>query len=225
VPTLPDYPEVLKIRTGFTIGADASVSVTQHFVYSGTAPTDTVCTTLSDDILGFALSALPSVLSTENTIDYVSVQDLTTSTAGYGETVQVTAGTETGAPLPAATCVLASAHIARRYRGGKPRNYWPLGTATDLLNPSAWDTGSVTNFDTQIAAYINAIVGHSAAGTTIGAWVSISYYEGFTAVTNPITGRTRDIPTVRSVAIAPDTVLSMAISPRPATQRRRSQQR
>lgn len=225
MPALPDYPEVLKIRTGFTIGSDTSVSVTQHFVYSGTAPSDTVCTTLAGDILSFADTALPSVLSSENTCDYVSVQDLTTATAGYGEQIGAFPGTETGAPLPAATCVLASAHIARRYRGGKPRNYWPLGTSSDLLNPSAWTTTAVTAFDTQIAAYINSIVGHSAAGTTIGAWVSISYYEGFTAVTNPITGRTRDIPTVRSVAIAPDTVLSMAISPRPATQRRRSQQR
>jgi hypothetical protein len=225
VPTLPDYPEVLKVRTLFTIGADSSVSTTLHFAYSGPAPTDGVCTALSDDILSFAIAQLPSVLSNQNTIDAVSVQDLTSPTAGYGETTGVTDGTETGAPLPAATCVLASAHIARRYRGGKPRNYWPLGTATDLLNPSAWESASVTAFDTQIAAYINSIVGHSESGTTIGAWVSISYYEGFTAVLNPITGRTRDIPKVRTAAIAPDTVLSMAISPRPATQRRRSQQR
>ena len=225
MPALPDYPEVLKIRTGFVVGSDTEVSVSQHFVYSGTAPSDTVCTTISSDIIGFANTSLASVLSSENSISYVSVQDLSTATAGYGETVTAYDGVETGAPLPASTCVLASAHIARRYRGGKPRNYWPLGTATDLLNPSAWATASVTAFDTQIAAYINSIVGYSEAGTTIGAWVSISYYEGFTAVTNPITGRTRDIPNVRSVAIAPDTVLSMAISPRPATQRRRSQQR
>jgi hypothetical protein len=225
VPALPDYPNVLKVRTLFTIGSDTDVSTTLHFLYSGTAPTDAVCSTIAGDLQGFSVSALQAVLGNENTLDGVTVQDLTSATAGYGEDLTVTDGTETGAPLPAATCVLASAAIARRYRGGKPRNYWPLGTSTDLLNPSAWVGASVTAFDVAIAAYINDIVGWTVSGTTVGAWVSISYYEGFTSILNPVTGRTRDVPKVRAAAITPDTVLSMAISPRPATQRRRSQQR
>lgn len=225
MPALPDYPNVLKVRTLFTIGSDTDVSVTQHFLYSGTAPTDVVCSSLANDFRVVAATELPPVLSNENTLNGVTVQDLTSATAGYGESLTVTDGSETGAPLPAATCVLASAAIARRYRGGKPRNYWPLGTATDLLNPSAWVGASVTAFDVAIANYINGIVGESDSGTTIGAWVSISYYEGFTSILNPVTGRTRDVPKVRLVAIAPDEILSMAISPRPATQRRRSQQR
>lgn len=224
MPALPDYPNVLKVRTHFTIGADADVSTTIHMKYSGTAPTDAVATLLATDIKGMADSNFAPVVGTANTINAVEVQDLTSATAGYGIFGTPTAGSRTGEALPAAVCVLDSLAIARRYRGGKPRNYWPWGTASDVLNPSAWTTDFVTDCNTAIAGFIDEATSLSEEGTVTGAWCSVSYYSGFTSVLNPITGRTRDIPTVRAVAIAPDEILSQVISPKPATQRRRAQQ-
>ena len=221
MPPLPDYPHVLKVRTLFLVGADLNVSTTVHFTYSGTAPTDAVCTTIAGDIYTAAVADLVSLIGDENQLHGVQVQDLTSPTSGFGEHIADTLGGRTGNPLPASTCALQNFPIARRYRGGKPRVYWPFGTSADLLNPSSWTTGFVTDVETGTGDYFTGIAAVSEGGCTLTELVSISYYEGFTAVTNPITGRTRDVPTPRSAAIAPDVVLGIPLNQKPASQRRR----
>jgi hypothetical protein len=222
MPALPPYPNVLKVRTLWTVGADSDVGTTLHFKYTGTAPSDATCTTLATSIYTAADTNLAALVNTANTLDGVQVQDLSSATAGFGEHLTVSDGSRAGEPLPAQTCLLYSSAIARRYRGGKPRTYWCFGSASDVLNPSAWDSSFVSAAQGGLDAYIAAISALSSGGTILGEQVSISYYSGFTAVTNPITGRTRDVPTVRSVAIAPDPVLSNVARGTPATQRRRS---
>lgn len=222
MPALPAYPNVLKVRTLWLVGADSDIGTTLHFKYSGTAPSDAVCTSIATDIYGEAVSALAPLLNTANNLTGVQVQDLSSSTAGFGEHLTGSDGSRSGEPLPAQTCLLYSSAIARRYRGGKPRTYWPFGSASDVLNPSAWQSAFVSAAQSGLDAYVAFIAALSVSGTILGAQVSISYYEGFTPVTNPVTGRTRDVPTVRSSAIAPDVVLSNIARATPATQRRRS---
>ena len=224
MPALPNYPNVLAVDLTWDVGADASVATKVHFTYSGTAPANTVCATIASDIYAFAVAELIPLLHPDNNLTGVIVTDLTSPTSGFGDHLAVTAGSRSGTPLAAGTAVLSNTKIPRRYRGGKPRNYWPLGIAEDLLTPTAWKGASVSDFLAGTAGWIDDVITIVESGTTIVTMCSISYYEGFTAVTNPITGRTRDVPKVRAAAIPPDLFNGFSINTKPASQRRRNLQ-
>lgn len=224
MPPLPAIPNTLMVRHFFSVGTDLSVATRLFYTYTGTAPSDSVCGTIASDIYTALATNLPAVMHGDNDITGVSVQDLTSALGGFGEHLAVTPGTEGGQPLAAGTAVLLNMKIARRYRGGKPRTYWPLGTANDLTTPSAWAASSVTAFHTALAQVIDDTIAISTGGTTINTLVNVSYYSGFTAVTNPITGRTRDVPKVRTAAITPDPFIGISVNPKPASQRRRNLQ-
>jgi len=223
MPPLPPYPGVLRVTTPFAISSDVSVGTTLHFAYTGTPPSDATCVTLANDIEALGVTNLVPLLQADTSLLGAIVLDLSSSTGGTGQNNTHTGGTRGTALLSAATCALQSMKIARRYRGGKPRAYWPFGEATDLSSPQAWSGAAITAFTNGLSTYITDISALSVGGTILGGLVNISYYSGFTTVLNPVTGRTRDVPKVRAVAIAPDPILSWEISPNIATQRRRSQ--
>lgn len=222
MPALVDYPGVLKVRTHFTIGSDINVVTGLHFTYTGTPPSNATCATIASNIYGNAVTTLQNMMADGTNLVGVDVQDLTTPTSGFGEHLATTAGTRGTDVLPAGVAVLQNFPINRRYRGGKPRAYWPFGKASDLLNPSTWDTAFVAAAEAALGGYFVGIVASGSGGCTIVELVSISYYSGFTAVQNPITGRWRNVPKPRTVAIAPDPVLSVPVNPKPGSQRRRN---
>jgi hypothetical protein len=71
------------------------------------------------------------------------VTDLSSPDAGDATYEHTTAGTLTGDVVPANCNVMIVHHVARRYRGGKPRNYLPLGGADQLVNPNTWQDALV----------------------------------------------------------------------------------
>ena len=222
MPPLPDYANVLRVRLGWTIGDDATAGTTLHFKWSGTAPTNAACATIASDIFTAAASNLVDLCGSDRVLTSVTVQDLTSPTAGVGEHTGSEAGTDTGDPLPASACCVVTYGISRRYRGGKPRSYWPFGTATSLADSQHYGTGFATSVDGGLGSFFAAINGAiTVDGCTVGATCSVSYYEGFTAVQNPITGRWRNVPNVRSAAIAPDTIAGLFVQTRIGSQRRR----
>lgn len=224
MPALPDHPNVFAVRHFFEVGDDLNVACRLHYRWSGTAPSNAVCVTFATAIHASMVTNLVPLMAATNSVHAVSVTDLTSPTGAFGEYFHTDNGTSGGSPLDAATAVLFNMHIARRYRGGKPRTYWPLGVAGDLVNPTLWEATSVTAFQTALDQLVDDTIALSSSGTVMGTLCSVSDYHGFTPVTNPITGRTRDVPTVRSVAIAPDDFTALAVNPRPASQRRRNLQ-
>jgi len=222
VPPLPAHPGVLKIRTLFTVGEDTKVATALHYTFTGGPLSDATAVAIATAAQGFAASDLAGAVAVGNAIDGVTVQDLTSDTAGYGEHLVTTAGSRGAGVLPAATCVLLNMPIARRYRGGKPRTYWPWGIDSDLASPQEWSPTAIGDFEAIATTYINHLVGISEGGASLTALVSVSDYQGFTAVQNPITGRWRNVPKPRTVAIAPDTVLTFTVNSRPGSQRRRA---
>lgn len=221
MPPLPAQPNVLQVKHLFSVGSDLSVSSRLFYVYSGTAPSDATCVAIAGLIYTSVVTNLIPLMCSDNAAIGVSVQDLSSSVGGFGEHVANTAGTRTGIPLPASTCVLMNISIARRYRGGKPRVYWPLGVASDLVSPNQWASTPIASFHSGTSQVIDDTLAISTAGLTMQNMVNISYYQGFTAVLNPITGRTRDVPKVRTAAITPDAFIGTAISAKPGNQRRR----
>jgi hypothetical protein len=112
--------------------------------------------------------------------------------------------------------------VLRRYRGGKPRSYWPFGTYSDLANPSQWSTTYITAVTTAMDAFLAHMLAITESGTSLTSQVNVSLYSGFTSVENPVTHRWRNIPTYRTGTIPVDDIVSYSINAKPGTQRRRA---
>lgn len=222
MPALPPHPQTLRIDHLFTIGEDLNARVRWHMTYTGTAPTNATCSTLAADIEAAWVTALIGFLSTQDAITGVEVTDLTSPTSGAGQNIATTPGTRAGPFLPAEVAVLVNMPISRRYRGGKPRSYWRFFVAGDLSDEQTWLPLSVSNLHGALEGYLGALEALTVAGTSLSTLVSVSDYQGFTAVQNPITGRWRNVPKVRAAAIPNDVILALNVRTRPASQRRRA---
>lgn len=221
MPALPDVPGVLKVVLHYQLGSDLTAINRLFFAYTGTPPTDAVCATIGGSVGSAVGSHLTALISSENAQTEVDVTDLTTPSSGNGTFVFSQAGTRAGDVLPANVCGLLVSKIGRRYRGGKPRTYWPIGTANDVLNSQEWSSSAVTAFQTGLDAFLTEVGAITESGTTLAGQVNVSYYEGFTPVLNPITGRTRDVSKLRTVPVV-DAVLSNLFNPHYGSQRRRT---
>lgn len=220
MPALPPVPNVLRADLQFSIPSAGLIHTRFLFRYSGGPPNSSDATNLAADIYSPA-SAFHTFYDTETTLQGVEVTDLSSPSGGQGVHAQATVGTEAGGLLTGGTAVLVNYLIARRYRGGKPRSYFPFFTTSDLANRDAWAAGSTSAFDSALATFFGAVIGTVAGTTTITDHVNVSYYDGFTVVTNPVTGRARNVPKVRTTPLV-DVISSFAVSPRPASQRRRN---
>ena len=202
MPPLPSVPKVIKITFKHSYGGDTDVLSTIHEEYTGTPPTTaeiatfaTACGAAWDsNMAAYASSAQVS-------LEEVYATDLSSDTAAQAQVAAVFPGTGGGAALPADTCFVIGYEIARRYRGGHSRGYWPLGTETEVLSPQLWTTAAVTAMTATFVGMQAAIAaaGWSGAGTI--SQVNVSYFSGFTVVTSPTTGRARNVPTVRATPL------------------------
>lgn len=220
MPALPNVPNVLRADLLWSDAADIDVSTRKFFRYSGGPPNSTDCVNFAATIYG-AMSGHNALWGTDTDLTGVRVTDLSSASGGQGVHAQSTAGGNSSAPLAGGTAVLVNDVIGRRYRGGKPRSYLPWFTADDLATRQTWIAGSVTAADSALAAFYAAVIGAVEGSTTITQHVNISYYDGFTVVTSPTTGRARNVPKLRTVPVV-DAILSFSTSVRPASQRRRN---
>jgi hypothetical protein len=203
------------------MGAEKNAQVRHHFGYAGAAPSASDMQAIASSIRQ-AWQAGP-LLSQGSfcTLTQVKVIDLSKPDSPVGINAGSFPGTAGGGQLPASTCVLITFSVARRYRGGKPRTYLPIGTDSDLQTPTAWLPASVTNFDTHWTTYSGQVGQISWAGGNISGLVNVSYYSGGTWVPRePPTGRTVRVPTPRHPPLK-ESLTGHAVSSTPGSQRRR----
>ena len=222
MPPLPLVANVVKVRHHFDIGADNNAVCILHFGYSGPAPDNTACTALAAEFGIVATSDFPGMMSDGVTLTGIDVLDLSSGSPGFGVDPLSVVGTRSGPILPAGAAMLVSYSIGRRYRGGRPRTYWPFFTESDLLNANTWLSASVSSMESTLAGLLSSWETIFSGSTVITGLVNVSYYSGFTSVVNPITGRTRDVPKVRTSAIPADPILGLHVNPHVASQRRRN---
>lgn len=202
MPPLPSIANVLRHRITFNIGGKPTQGVRIFLGHSGGTPTATALNNLCTQITTLAaFSTLPNEMHPDNEIESVYLEDLSSTMGAVGSGAANAVGTRAGGPLPADASFVTSYPIPRHYRGGHPRSYWPLGTDTDLTNPQKWTNTAVSEFQTTLRAYIAALIGLTSGGITITDHAAVSYYAGFTVVTNPLTGRARNVPTLRVVPV------------------------
>ncbi|MDA4132684.1 MAG: hypothetical protein OK454_06115, partial [Thaumarchaeota archaeon] len=194
MPALAPVPNVLRCDFPFTVAEDVSALNRVFVSYTGTAPTDATCVSLATTLSGI-WSGEMKVYSVSD-VSYVgcTVTDLTSSTSGQGLFATSVEGTYDDTKWPAGVAFLASMKIARRYRGGKPRTYLPVGAYGLMQDAQTW----TTTFQGEMQAVLDQIISDisvtSDAGCALGTLVNVSYYEGFVSSQNPITLRWRTIP-------------------------------
>lgn len=227
MPALPDQPNTLRIDLKFTYANDLDVLVRQFFTYTGTAPTNANLDTFAASVAGLVDSELKTLFHSTVALVETTVTDLSSSTAGRGTSSTGVTGTLSGAVNGAQVAFLQGNLIDRRYRGGKPRTYWPFGDQSVLEDPQHWTSGFVTDVATGVGGYTNGVLALTWAGATMVDNVNVSYYAGFVPVAGS-TGRVKNVSQVRGTAhstepvIAPDPVTGSTFSNILATQRRRT---
>jgi len=221
VATLPPAPGVLKVQLHWTVGLDTTCFNTFHLKFAGSGPSNADCVTLAGTVYAdvqatLILSTHPSVI-----LDAVTVTDLSDPAAGIGTHTGTAPGTAGGGPLPANCCVLVNYTVQRRYRGGKPRSYIPMGTDTDLQNPQTFAAASVTNFGVRMNALITDMLGLTWGGGNVTQLVQVSYVGGHTwSQNNPPNGPWKSHPVYRTTPQI-DQLTSTVVNPTVGTQRRR----
>lgn len=220
MPPLPSVPNVLRADLLWSDGSDTSVRTRQFYRYSGGPPNASDAVALAADIYSPA-SAMAALWSTNTDLTGVEVTDLSSPAGGQGLHAQSTAGTRVGSDLAGGTALVVGYVIQRRYRGGKPRSYFPWFTSADLTSRQQWNSTDLGIVDSDLATYFAAVIGLTEGTTTITDHVNVSYYDGFTVVTNPTTGRARNVPKLRTTPVV-DVIQSFAARPTPGSQRRRN---
>lgn len=222
MPALPDVPATLRVACSGLINASSPFLTRFYVEYTGTAPTTAQLTTFNGVVSGLITSGLINEFTADRVFHQIESIDLTSPTSAVSTTAVTITGTRTGTALPAAVCFVGSYEVARRYRGGHPRGYWPFGNAADVTTPTTWSAGVVTGFTSALNTFFTGVVGAGWSGAGTLSHVNVSYYEGFTVVTNPITGRARNVPTTRSAPLI-DPVTTVVGRSSIGTQRRRAQ--
>jgi len=222
MPALPPVNHVLRVRQLWRVGTDLEVFTHHYLEYSGGPPTPADCALIATDYQGFVSSNFLALIPATTTLEAATVEDLTSSSGAVGTGGTAIVGTSTGHPGPGSLATNVQSLILRRYRGGKPRCMWPIGTADDLTTPQTWKTTYLSSFITAHNSFATAVLAITAGTTAMVSFVNVSYFEGFMVVTNPVTGRARNVPKLRPGGPVTDLVPSFAVHSNVGQVRRRA---
>lgn len=224
MPALPPVAGVILVKMHIQVSEDTRAINRFYIHYSGTAPTDVQLTAFAASInTAWAADMVNMYSSARCQLILVECIDLTSATGAYGANSVIVVGTRAGTAMAAATSLILQQKILRRYRGGHPRQYLSVGVVSDLADSQTWVSSFANAVASNYVTFMNAILaaGWTGAGTLTS--VNVSYYSGFTVVTNPITHRARNVPTLRVTPVV-DTILAFQANIRPGVQRRRGLQ-
>lgn len=215
---LPASP-CMRVRLDYK-NIDGSQAGSRFFIsYAGSAPSAANCNTIATDIANAWNTYLAQLVSSIWTNTEVDVQDIATHTGNFGTAAVSNPGTAGSAAPPANCATNVEFDISRRYRGGKPRMFLPPTDTSHLADNAHWAAAFVTSVNTQMGLFSGAIQGISVGSVGALAMVNVSYYQGFTNITNS-SGRTYAAPKYRPTALV-DTITAFSCKSLIGSQRRR----
>jgi len=220
MPPLPAVPNVLKVvvqGNTSTVGEFPWANIL-HFQYSGSAPTSANCVTIAGDI-NTAWGAHMAAECPNTTVqNFTSVTDLTSASAGSGESLNSIPGTRGDDEIPANAALLISYPVSTRYKGGHPRSYLVVGGNADFLDAAHWSNAFTAEAQTHWQAFLNAVLAISVGGTVISTLCAVSYVS---KVVNPVAPYRRPTPLVFPLSVASATASNQMASQRRRIGRRR----
>lgn len=223
MPARPPVPQVVQIVTEFTLGEDLRVINRFFQKYSTAGPLSdagaiawaTACATSWNTHLAPSTAA-------ECTLTGVTITDLS-SDLGVEDTVLVShPGTGAGSGVTAGVAWVVKCHIARRYRGGHPRQYMAGLPISALADPQSMTPATAAALATDYASFRTDTAAGAPTALQPATDVNVSYFQGFTNHTFP-SGRVRPIPNLRSTPLV-DQIAAFSVNPHLASQRRRNLQ-
>jgi hypothetical protein len=209
----------VRVKLDYTHASGLTAGSRFYLSYSGSAPSGANCTTLATDIANEWNTALAGEFSSDWTLTEVDVLDIATDSGLSAQVAVDHPGVDSGTSAPAQCAINVEYNISRRYRGGKPRMYLPPGLTGDLANDSTWNGSKITSVNSAVTAFFTAIAALSVGSMGTLAHVNLSYYKGFTNITNS-SGRERAVPTYRAAALL-DPVVGYSCKAVVGSQRRR----
>lgn len=202
---------------------EGTPALTRFFVqYTGTAPVNADLNTFNGSVSSAYNTNLKALVDTDTVLTQLESVDLTSATGAVATTAASVTGTRAGNTTPNEAAVVISYEISRRYRGGHPRGYWRAGVVTDLATTRTWSTSFLSSLKTGYNAFMTSVLAAGWTGAGTLTHVNVSYYHGFTVVINPITGRARNVPSLRTTPVV-DLVTDIICRPGVGTQRRRNE--
>lgn len=197
MPALPPVPQTLRIAYDWTIDEDMKAVCREYYRYSGPGASAAGLATLAGNIHSSYVTNLAPLFHSSRVLNSVQITDLTSATAPEGGATGDAPGTRAGTKLPASAAVLQSQEISRRYRGGHPRTYWPMGVEDDMFDSQTWKNNFCrVEVQNGLNAHFTDWSTDLVPGIDFVENVNISYYEGFTVHTGT-TGRARNVSTPR----------------------------
>lgn len=221
MPALPDVADVLRVEMDFTVGTDARALTRWYQSYTGTPPAASDVAAFAGEVFSAFAGPGVAVIHTDTIQTEVRVTDLSSATGAQGTASGTSTGTRSGTALGAGVAFLHNGHVGRRWRGGKPRGYWPFGVSADLLTRQTWTSASLTDFESVATAMLQSLSAFSSGGTTCGGPVNVSYYGPPNRIITGSTGRVRTVSTVRVTPLV-DFITAFSGNPNLASQRRRN---
>ena len=197
---LPDVPCV-RVNLVYADNAGNKLGNRFFFRYTGGPPVSADLSTIAAAIGAAWETNLAPLTSTDIGLTLVDVLDIATDAGASGSSATGWDGSRSGTGLPIQSTANIKFNIARRYRGGKPKIYWPAGVVGDLENQAQWATDFINDVQTGTAAFFAAVSALTEASISMGGHVNLSYYKGFVNVTNS-SGRERAAPTYRATALS-----------------------
>lgn len=179
MPPLPVVPGVVKLVVAGH-NEDSDFVNIYHVAYSGGPP-------VGSDLSAFAAdigTQLPYIYthngSLDLNLDSQTYTDLSSDTGAVYEAALSGTGTVTGSVLPMSASVVVSHEILRRYRGGHPRTYLPLGTASTLEGSSTrfWQASFLTNTQDDFEMFRTATAAGVRGSVNWLGLCSVSYRSG-----------------------------------------------
>lgn len=218
-PPLPETP-CLRIRLGYTTTSGTDMGSRFYLSYAGSAPTAANCVTIANDVASAWNTRLPGFIYTNISLTEVDVLDIATDSGNFGTVTVSHPGTLSGGTLTANAAANIEFDLARRYRGGKPRMFLPPPDDSALLSLDKFTTTFTGNLQTAIGEFFSDLEALSVGAVGALQHVNVSYYSGFTNVTNS-SGRTRAAPKYRTPTAKVDSVTGYAVKAVIGSQRRR----
>lgn len=210
---LPPINAVKMVFKGLLNGLPCN---TQHHIeYGGTAPTVSDLNTWAGSIADTPPHPWKFYLNTffshDFTLTEIDIVDLSSSSGAVGlATYSVVGGDTFPAPTNAAS-VLTNWKIARRYRGGHPKTFWPPFGDDNVQDALHWKSAQITSFAAQLFPFWAAVNALAPSGMLPVTLASISYFDKTTVPTPP---HLRTSPVV-------DLIIGETTPTKIATQRRR----
>jgi len=215
---LPPNP-TLRVRLIYSGVNVDSIGSRFFLTYAGPAPSAATLNTLAGDIAAAYGTHLQSGVSDAYSLSEIDILDISSETGASGTWSGDLVGGDSSNAGVVQSAVNVEFTIARRYRGGKPRMFFPPPGSDSILNTVQWTAAFVSDWNTAVAEFMAEVLALTPGGLTALTHVNLSYYQGFTNVTNS-SGRTRAAPKYRTTPLQ-DTITGYVTKPIMGSQRRR----